>query len=1202
MTATARKYNPGFLSDDELVASFCVRTVEFESMMEVLRECTEAANTHQIVIGPRGSGKTSLLLRIAAEIRRDDGLFEQFVPVVFAEESYEVSTAGEFWLECLSRLADQVQNGDDGPDLRRTADDLRSIQDDRLLGDRCLGALQDFSDREGKRLVLIVENLNMMFRDMPGHDDGWRLRHTLQTEPRIVLMASATSRFDEIDNPDRALYDLFRVLTLRPLDTAECAVLWETVTGRPREHRTIRALQILTGGSPRLLAIVARFGAQMSFRDLMAELLDLVDDHTEYFKSHLESLASQERRVYLALARLWQPASAREVADAARLDTNTCSAQLKRLTDRGAVYVEGGSARRRRYYLSERLYNIYYLMRRARGPDPMIQGLVHFMEAYYSQAELREFGTRLVREAAGLDQGNQLHYLTALDRLATLPSLATHREELRSLAQGIRSRVSAELPYASDASTAIATAFIKNFALAAEGHAGKTGETLQAIIEIVSANTERVEAADLTGLPEALLHEFMEFVGLDRIRHFLASLSDNADHATGSVTPASADATAHAGRALTLLSLDQPDEALAAADEALQHLPDGDAPLLAVASSLAKTVALVLLNRLDEAPALWNAMEQRISDGNSTDHQVANQACFVAKGMVLIGLDRPERALSLCHEMERRIADRRRPEHKAAVIPCLLMKGLALFRMNRFSDSLAVLDDVLPHIPEEAAPMAFGAVSAAFAAKGDALIRSNRPAEAISVFDLVVERFGESEVPDVNQTVATTLAAKAGALNRLDRQQEALGVFDKALSRFEKTDATGTASLFAATLFNRGNALIGLGRTREAIEVWEGLVERFEEDEREPVRDMVAMALFNRGIALCGLVREGEILPDDILAAWDKLLDRFAASDEPRQRDSVAKTLFTKIEMLISLDRAEEALAACDDLLRRFEASYKPSGQQLVAMCRLHKGEALLGLDRFEDALATWDTVLPNLDPARAPELAYSMAKALAGSSIAFLSLKRPQEALDACDRTLRQFDANRDPMIAKQVAWTHYRRSVALARLKRFEEALAAANGTVEYCEANAQRGIRQAADEALVIGLRLEMQLGLFHAAIRTVERLLGDAPGKEPENRCWLYLNRARAYLEISDETAFEQDVRTTLEILPTLDPLPGKALIYLSQFAVQIEPQKMLDLVRESPAAQLLLPLTIALERELGLEPQVAKEVEEVAEDIRSDLAR
>ena len=108
MTMAVRKYNPGFLTDEELMASFCVRKAEFDSMVELLRECTGPSNPHQIVIGPRGSGKTSLLLRVAAEVRRDPDLSSRFLPVVFAEESYEVSNVGEFWLEALSRLADQA--------------------------------------------------------------------------------------------------------------------------------------------------------------------------------------------------------------------------------------------------------------------------------------------------------------------------------------------------------------------------------------------------------------------------------------------------------------------------------------------------------------------------------------------------------------------------------------------------------------------------------------------------------------------------------------------------------------------------------------------------------------------------------------------------------------------------------------------------------------------------------------------------------------------------------------------------------------------------------------------------------------------------------------------------------------------------------------------------------------------------------------
>ncbi len=396
MAVAVKKYNPGFLSDDEIIQSFCVRTHEFESIVESLREMSSSSSTHSLVIGSRGSGKTHLLLRVAAEVRRDPALPGIF-PIVFPEESYEVTTCGEFWLECLGRLADQAP-ADEHASLRLTYDDLRTVTDDRALADRCLGSLLDFADRHDTRLLLIVENLNMLFSDMSDPDVGWQLRKTLQTEPRIILLGSATSRFHEIDSPDHALYDLFRVLTLRPLDTAECEALWETVSGKPSVGDTVRPLEILTGGSPRLIAIIARFGADRSFADLMDNLLDLVDEHTEYFKSHLEALPSQERRIYLALARLWKPATAREVADQARIDTNACSAQLRRLVERGVVAIEGGTPRRRQYYLTERLYNVYYLLRRGAGADRLVKALIEFMVCLYSPTELGDIVRNLRSE------------------------------------------------------------------------------------------------------------------------------------------------------------------------------------------------------------------------------------------------------------------------------------------------------------------------------------------------------------------------------------------------------------------------------------------------------------------------------------------------------------------------------------------------------------------------------------------------------------------------------------------------------------------------------------------------------------------------------------------------------------------------------------------------------------------------------------
>ena len=698
MTVTAtRKYNPGFLDDDELVASFRVRMSEFESIVEMLRECAGSANPHQIVIGPRGSGKTSLLLRVAAEVRRDAGLSSAFFPVVFAEESYEISTAGEFWLECLSRLADQAPRREGGPDLRRSFEDLRAVRDDRTLGDRCLGALLDFSDREGKRLVLMVENLNMMFGDMADPDAGWRLRKVLQTEPRIVLLASATSRFDEIDNPNHALYDLFRTLTLRPLDTKECAALWEAASGRRAPRETIRSLEILTGGSPRLLAIVARFGAGRSFRDLMADLLDLIDDHTEYFKSHLESLPAQERRVYLALADLWKPALTKEVADRARLDTSKCSAQLARLVERGVVQAAGGSARRKQYYLSERLYNVYYLLRRHRRPSRLIEALILFMASYYSPRELVDIGVGIAHEAGSFDAERRALHRGAFARLIELPALTGYREELlANVPEGfadVLDRGGTLLEVTKPAPAGLGPG---------RRRAGQLDGQTDEHAESAAARARIVEASGLAGQnrPEEALAIYDEVV-----RRFGESEA-----------PALLEevATALAGKGLALRTLNRPEEALATYDEVVRRFGESEVPALLewVAMALmGKGLVLRTQNRLEEELAIYDEVVRRFGESEVPALLERVAMALVGKGSVLRTLNRPEEALviyeealAICDEVVRRFGESEAPALLEGVATALVGKGLVLRTLNRPEEELAIYDEVVAPFRGERCP------------------------------------------------------------------------------------------------------------------------------------------------------------------------------------------------------------------------------------------------------------------------------------------------------------------------------------------------------------------------------------------------------------------------------------------------------------------------------------------------------------------
>ena len=477
----------------------------------------------------------------------------------------------------------------------------------------------------------MVENLNMIFRDMSDRDAGWRLRKILQTEPRIILLASATSRFAEIDHPDHALYDLFRVRTLQPLGTVECAVLWETISGSlSPSHQTIRPLEILTGGSPRLVAIVARFGAELSFRELMDDLLDLVDEHTEYFKGHIEALPAQERRVYLALADLWKPATTREIAERSRVDTSKCSAQLTRLIERGVVQVTGGSLRRKQYYLTERLYNIYYLLRRNGGPDSLIQALIKFMESFYSGSALRDIGERIAREARGLDGERRSLHRTALQQLAQLPVLAGHREELLAL-------LPEEEP---EELVAVKTLFER----AVELREQDPGESLATWDEVV--------------------------------RRFGESRSPEVFQLVATALFCKGEALGELGRPEEALA--GYEEALSAYEEAGRRFGEGDTQEdveMVARALLIKGVTLARLDRMKESLAVCDEVVRRFGEYPLSEVREAVAAALFGKGIALAAMDRREEALAAFEDVGRRLGEGDTEMHLAFLARAPLQQG-----------------------------------------------------------------------------------------------------------------------------------------------------------------------------------------------------------------------------------------------------------------------------------------------------------------------------------------------------------------------------------------------------------------------------------------------------------------------------------------------------------------------------------------------
>ena len=428
----ALKFNPGFQTDEESISNFIVRRYEYEAVIDALTfAATSPSNVPRLLVAaPRGAGKTTLCRRVAAETRLSATLSGAWQAIFLAEESYAVTTPGEFFLECLFQLKDQVQS----EYLNQDYVQATGARSEEELIELTLGTLRNFARVAGKRLLVIVENFHMILNDQIQDSKSSGAKGLIDALDDGTLFAVLATSVTQASGDDATpLPQHYRRIELLPLSLGECRELWESLTGIEVKEERLRPLQILTGGSPRLLHILAEFMQTPSLHELMANLNYLIDQNTEYFKSQLDTLPALERKVFATLLDMWDPSTARQVADAARVNTNTASAMLARLTDRGTVIKEPGPGRTAIYYAAERLFNIYYLMRRRSHPSNRVRALVAFMMAYYDRDELVDTTALLMREACDIEPARRSDYHSTFDAIMSHSSEAIRHQILARL-------------------------------------------------------------------------------------------------------------------------------------------------------------------------------------------------------------------------------------------------------------------------------------------------------------------------------------------------------------------------------------------------------------------------------------------------------------------------------------------------------------------------------------------------------------------------------------------------------------------------------------------------------------------------------------------------------------------------------------------------------------------------------------------------
>ena len=234
---------------------------------------------------------------------------------------------------------------------------------------------------------------------------------------------------------------------------------------------------------------------------------------------------------------------------------------------------------------------------------------------------------------------------------------------------------------------------------------------------------------------------------------------------------------------------------------------------------------------------------------------------------------------------------------------------------------------------------------------------------------------------------------------------------------------------------------------------------------------------------------------------------------------------------------------------------------------------AELGL--IDEELDTYDRIDSRFWPSESTGILVFVAKALVHKAVRLNLLKRWEEAITVCDVLTQRFVELASPELIEPVGYGLLLKSVMLGELGRNEEQLLACTELLGILD----RHNNLATDGALP---EFDPTTGL--------------------ELRLHSHEIRLRAYVEQGDGFAAARDVQAIVRILPQLSALPETTIKSLMLGSIEVGFDRMATLIRESPSADRLLALTTALELERGMKPRVAKEIQQVAEDIQRDLER
>lgn len=765
-----RLYNPTIEEPDDLKKTLVARGPILNNLLRKIRSSSsDRGLKHYLIVGPRGIGKTHLLLVLHYTVKgcyKEKSLVKSWISIKTNEEEYRITALSDLLLRVLEELKEEEGSDEVDSILER----LRERSDEEIV-ELALGFLREFRKKTGKRILLLIEDLGTIFEQIDDEAAIGRIRDILMREDIFMLIGTALSLFKEVVGHGKPFYNFFEVIWLPELKGKEVEELIKKkakVSGEKKiiekfeEYRPrIKATIHLTGGYPRLILMLFHIFTKSELIEVQEALEELLDELTPYFQDRMNRLPPQQRKILDTLTLMEGPATPTEIAKEARLDVRIVNPQIRRLTDLGYIQVSRQKRRKTtRYEVTERLFRIWREMRTVKGRR-RIGFLVKFLKIWYTPKEFIEevekLEVRFRKCASSLEAEKVVEYLWYLQEAA--PSrlkCLIHQSRVSKLlemgkiteAEGEVKRLKKEAKRAEKEEVLMASLAEEAQLCSFKGNKEKELDVLNRILDLTPSS------------PEVWSRRGDALAYLDEYKGALDSFSKALK-----IEPDSHKILDKRGRLLGILGRDE--EALEDLTESLDIAPDCSE------TWFYRGNVLGALGRYDEALKSFN----KALDISSDDAKA-----WTCKGQALMLLDRNKEALESV-------------KNALKLKPDLYMawgiQGKIFERLGKHKKALEALNKTLEIEPSDAN---------AWVDKGYTLDLLEKHNEALESLERALEL--SPELSSVWEKRGWILTAK------LKRHEDAIESFNKALKL--KPD-------FETAWCRRGVALEAIGKYEEAL-------------------------------------------------------------------------------------------------------------------------------------------------------------------------------------------------------------------------------------------------------------------------------------------------------------------------------------------------------------------------------------------------